>query len=67
VHVVWSKRDDLQLLYGNVLGVWQPWAVQTVTGAGIDSGHHMAEDAPNELAKELEAFFINHSIVQPES
>lgn len=67
VHVVWSKRDDLQALYGDVLAVWQPWAAHKVTGAGIESGHHMAEDAPDELAKELQAFFTNHSNVQPES
>lgn len=67
VHVVWSERDDLQELYGDVRAVWQPWAAHTVTGAGIESGHHMAEDAPDELAKELQAFFTNHSNVQPES
>ena len=57
LHVLWSLRDDLQALYGDVLSVWQPWAEQKVTGSGIDSGHHMAEEAPDELAHALEAFF----------
>lgn len=57
VHVIWSRRDDLEKLYGDVLAVWQPWAEQTVTGAGIDSGHHMAEEAPTEVANALTAFF----------
>ncbi|WP_263263427.1 alpha/beta hydrolase [Pseudomonas sp. RIT-PI-S] len=58
VHIAWSLRDDLQSLYGDVLAVWQPWAEQVVTGMGIDSGHHMAEEAPVELARMLREFFL---------
>ncbi|PKR88383.1 alpha/beta hydrolase [Pleomorphomonas diazotrophica] len=58
VHVVWSRKDDLEELYGDLLAIWQPWAKLEVTGAGIDCGHHMAEEAPEELAAELEAFFM---------
>jgi haloacetate dehalogenase len=57
LHVVWSLGDDLEKLYGDVLAVWQPWAELAVTGAGIDCGHHMAEEAPVELARELLHFF----------
>ncbi|MGH8415852.1 MAG: alpha/beta fold hydrolase [Pseudomonas sp.] len=57
VHVIWSLKDDLEKLYGDVLAVWQPWADHTVTGAGIDSDHHMAEQAPGELAHALATFF----------
>ncbi|ROM69747.1 alpha/beta hydrolase [Pseudomonas brassicacearum] len=57
LHVIWSLQDDLEELYGDVLAVWAPWAEQKVTGAGIDSGHHIAEEAPVELACALEAFF----------
>ena len=53
--VLWSTRDDLEDLYGDVLGVWQPWA-DDVRGGPIDSGHHMAEEAPDELATRLAAF-----------
>lgn len=49
---LWSERDDLQLLYGDVLAVWRPWA-EDVTGFSIDSGHHMAEEAPDVLAEAL--------------
>ncbi|MBS1165653.1 MAG: alpha/beta hydrolase [Proteobacteria bacterium] len=58
VHVLWSKRDDLEELYGDLLAIWQPWAELPVTGAAIDCGHHMAEEAPEELAEELAAFFM---------
>src|SRR4051812_25152424 len=53
--VLWSTRDDLADLYGDVLAVWAPWAPD-LRGSPIESGHHMAEDAPEELAAALAAF-----------
>jgi haloacetate dehalogenase len=55
--VVWSKRDDMPLLYGDPAAVWGPWCERAVETAVIDSGHHMAEEAPEELAAALAAFF----------
>jgi haloacetate dehalogenase len=52
---LWSLHDDLEALYGDVLGVWRPWA-QSLRGHGINSGHHMAEEAPEELVEELLSF-----------
>src|SRR5215212_256984 len=52
---LWSLKDDLETLYGDVLGVWRAWAPD-LRGHGIDSGHHMAEEAPEELAKALLEF-----------
>lgn len=54
--VLWSLKDDLELLYGDVIGVWRNWA-HDLRGRGIDCGHHMAEEAPEELARELAIFF----------
>lgn len=54
--VLWSLRDDLELLYGDVLAVWRTWA-SDLRGHGIDCGHHMAEEAPEQLATALSAFF----------
>jgi haloacetate dehalogenase len=54
--VLWSTRDDLEDLYGDVLGIWRPWA-DRLTGGPIESGHHMAEDAPAELVARLVRFF----------
>lgn len=53
--VLWSLRDDLQDLYGNPLAIWNNWA-DDVRGWGIDSGHHMAEDAPSSLVEALAGF-----------
>jgi haloacetate dehalogenase len=56
VLVGWSTRDDMEELYGDVVAVWRPWA-NDVRGVAIESGHHMAEEAPDELAAALLAFF----------
>jgi haloacetate dehalogenase len=52
----WSTRDDLEELYGDVVAIWRTWA-DDVRGAAIESGHHMAEEAPDELAAVLLDFF----------
>jgi haloacetate dehalogenase len=54
--VLWSLRDDLEDLYGDPLAIWRTWAGY-VRGHGIDSGHHMAEEAPEALATALGDFF----------
>jgi haloacetate dehalogenase len=46
--VAWSTRDDMEQLYGNPLDVWRPWATD-LRGAPISSGHHVAEENPDDL------------------
>lgn len=53
--VAWSLRDDMERLYGDPAEIWRDWA-QDVRAGRIDSGHHMAEEAPEQLAELLEAF-----------
>jgi haloacetate dehalogenase len=53
--LLWSRRDDLEELYGDPLAVWRPWAGD-LRGHGIDAGHHVAEEAPEELAAALIGF-----------
>jgi haloacetate dehalogenase len=53
--VLWATGDDLWQLYDDILAVWRPWAGDLRVGP-IDSGHHMAEEAPAALAAELRAF-----------
>ncbi|AWK86113.1 alpha/beta fold hydrolase [Azospirillum thermophilum] len=55
VLALWSRRDDLEALYGDVLAVWRPWAPD-LRGHGLDCGHHMAEEAPEALADALLGF-----------
>jgi haloacetate dehalogenase len=55
VLVLWSLRDDLEDLYGDPVAIWRDWA-DTVSGHGIDSGHHVAEEAPDALVASLIPF-----------
>jgi haloacetate dehalogenase len=49
---LWSRRDDMETLYGDPLVLWRAWAPD-VRGGVIDSGHHMTEEAPGEVAAAL--------------
>jgi haloacetate dehalogenase len=53
--VLWAARDDLPDLYGDVPAVWRPWAT-SLDGGPVDCGHHIAEEAPEELAERLRRF-----------
>ena len=61
--VLWASRDDLELLYGDPLDVWRRWAVD-LRGRPVDSAHHMAEEVPDELAREI-ASFLKRSMAEP--
>ena len=56
VQVLWATRDDPELLGGDPLALWQDWA-DDLRGAGIDSGHHVAEEAPEATAAALAGFW----------
>jgi haloacetate dehalogenase len=54
--VLWGSKDDLAKLYDDdVLAIWRTWA-PGVTGHSLNAGHHMTEEAPQELAQALIAF-----------
>jgi haloacetate dehalogenase len=53
---LWAAKDDLEDLYGDPLAIWRDWA-DDVRGQSIDCGHHIAEEAPAELASLLTDFF----------
>jgi haloacetate dehalogenase len=56
LRVLWSLRDDIEDLYGDPLVIWREWA-DDVDGFGIDSGHHVAEENPEDLARALAGHF----------
>jgi haloacetate dehalogenase len=53
--VLWATRDDMEELYGDPLEVWSAWA-NDLRGGPIESGHHIAEEAPEPLVAELLPF-----------
>ena len=56
--VFWSALDDMEALYGDPKLPWQAWTTLDIVGSAIDSGHHMAEEAPSELAGKLRRFLL---------
>jgi haloacetate dehalogenase len=54
--VMWSRHDDMERLYGDPAAIWEPWCERPVRTAVIDSGHHMAEEAPWQVTAALAAF-----------
>ncbi len=57
-HVIFTK-NDLGRIYNDVLGIWRPWTCGPLTGEEIDSGHHIAEEYPEELADIIAHQFIS--------
>ncbi|AZB54608.1 alpha/beta hydrolase [Cereibacter sphaeroides] len=55
--VLWSLHDDMEQLYGDPSGPWAEWSDRIVMRRAIASGHHMAEEAPHEVAEQLRLFF----------
>jgi haloacetate dehalogenase len=56
VLVLWSSREDVDPL--DPLGVWRRWA-DDVRGEGLDCGHFLAEEMPEETYASLRAFFTH--------
>ena len=55
VLLLWAGRDDTEELYGDPIPIWDAWA-DDVSGQRLDSGHHMAEEVPDELASAIRRF-----------
>lgn len=53
--VLWGALDDIETHWPDPLAIWRSWADE-LRGHRIASGHHMAEEIPDELAAELASF-----------
>lgn len=51
--VAWSARDDMGDLYGDPSRIWRSWCSGPLRAAAVDSGHHMAEENPEDLTRLL--------------
>jgi haloacetate dehalogenase len=54
---LWAARGQLPTWY-DVLGIWRDWA-NDVRGQPIDSGHFMAEEAPDATYSALRSFLLS--------
>jgi len=50
-----ATQDDLDI-HGDLEAIWRPWVAGKLRSAPIQSGHHQAEQAPDELAQALREF-----------
>jgi len=55
VLALWAGRGELGRWY-DALAIWRDWA-SDVTGRALDSGHHLALEAPDETYRALYEFF----------
>ncbi|HEY5788523.1 MAG TPA: alpha/beta hydrolase [Microlunatus sp.] len=58
--IAWSERDDMETLYGDPVGIWRGWCSGPVVSGVVESGHHMAEENPDQLAAILGQFLTDH-------
>jgi haloacetate dehalogenase len=54
---LWAARGQLPRWY-DVVAIWRDWA-DDVQGGPIDSGHYMAEEAPDATIEALRAFLLS--------
>ena len=52
-YVLWSTKDDMELLYGDGTAIWRRWSSNVRGARAINSTHHMAEQAPTEVSKAI--------------
>jgi haloacetate dehalogenase len=53
---VWGTKGKIHRWY-DALAIWRQYCANEVTGGGINSGHYIAEEAPDELLDWFERFF----------
>jgi haloacetate dehalogenase len=52
-----STEDDIDI-HGDPAEIWRPWVAGELRSGSIHSGHHQAEQAPQELAEALLEFLL---------
>jgi haloacetate dehalogenase len=52
---LWGRKGKIEAWY-DPLAVWRAYAAGPLEGFGLDTGHYLAEEAPDEVAAALEGF-----------
>ncbi len=50
-----ATEDDIDI-HGDPAEIWRPWIANELRSSPIHSGHHQAEQAPDEVARALVGF-----------
>jgi haloacetate dehalogenase len=54
--VLWGKKAKIEAWY-DALAVWREYCAGAVSGGSVNSGHYLAEEAPEAVLERLGAFF----------
>ena len=54
--VLWGKKAKIEAWY-DALAVWRQYCAAEVSGGPVNSGHYLAEEAPEEVIEQFTAFF----------
>lgn len=54
LQVLWGRKGKIEKWY-DPIALWRTYAADEVTGQSIDSGHYLAEEAPDAVAAALES------------
>jgi len=54
--VLWGSKGKIGQWY-DALAIWRNYCSGPVTGGAIDSGHYLAEEAPQAVVEQFRAFF----------
>ena len=52
---LWGRKGRIEAWY-DALAIWRDHAAGPVTGGAVDSGHYLAEEAPDEVLTHLDDF-----------
>jgi haloacetate dehalogenase len=55
-HVLWGRKAKIEAWY-DALSIWRDYCAAEVSGGSVGSGHYLAEESPDEVIAQLEAFF----------
>jgi len=55
--ILWGKKGKIEQWY-NPLVIWKDYCSAELQGYGIDTGHYLAEEAPEEIIKCVRGFLI---------
>jgi haloacetate dehalogenase len=56
LHVLWGRKAKIEAWY-DALSIWRDYCAAEVSGGSVGTGHYLAEESPDEVIAQLEAFF----------
>ena len=56
LHVLWGAKGKIPRWY-DALAIWRQYCAAEVTGGAVDSGHYLAEEAPQAVVAQFQGFF----------